>query len=91
MTMYRISLKCVGVPKDEGLQASREIERDFQTREWHVDVHCWWDGNAIFITAWNDFDDTGLALRDEFSDLISAHVRTAFDGDIQTVEVLSMN
>ena len=89
--MYRVTLKCKGIPADEGQQASGEIQHEFDGRAHHVDVHCWWDGRSLFLTAWNDFDDTGLALRDEFSDAISAYVKGSFDGEIETVEVLSMN
>ena len=89
--MFRITLKCHGAPADEGAQAAKDIEREFASRTWHVDVHCWWDGKSLFITAWNDFDDTGQALCDEFSDAISAYVSTPFDGDIETIEVLAMS
>ena len=90
LTMYRITLKCHGVPAGEGAQAAKDIENEFGTRTQHVDAHCWWDGTSLFITVWNDFDHTGLALRDEFRDAISACMRTPFGGDIETIEVLSM-
>jgi len=39
------------------------------------------------LKADNDFDPEGLALRDEFSDAISACIEEAFDGDIDIVSV----
>lgn len=90
LRMYRITLKCGCVPADEGLRAASEIQREFDGRPHHVDAHCWWDGRSLFLTAWNDFDETGTALRDEFSDAITAYVMTPFRGDIAIIEVLSM-
>ena len=91
LKMYRITLKCQGLPYDEGAQAAKNIEKEFSVRTWHVDVHCRWDDTSLFVTAWNDFDDTGEALQNEFSDLVSACLRTPFEGEIELIEVLSMS
>jgi len=50
-------------------------------------VICKWDGSQLILQADNDFDASGLALRDEFSDAISACIRDAFDGDIEVLSV----
>ena len=53
-------------------------------------MSCEWDGFRLILQADNDFDSTGLALVDEFSDTISACIKDAGDGgiDVQSVTVL---
>lgn len=46
-----------------------------------------WDGRALRLAADNDYDDHGLALRDEFSDAISACVKDPGDSDLQVISV----
>jgi hypothetical protein len=85
--MYRIVLACKGVPADVGAVAARDITEEFTHRSWHRNVHCEWDGSRLILQADNDFDSNGLALRDEFSDAISASITEGFDGDIDVVSV----
>jgi hypothetical protein len=84
---YRTILICDDVPIDEGAAAARDIAEEFQQRPWHQNVTCDWDGRALILRAENHFDRNGLALTDEFSDLISASIRNRFDGDIRIVSI----
>jgi len=56
-------------------------------RPQHQNVRCTWDGRALRLGADNDYDDNGLALRDEFSDAISACVKGPGDGDLRVISV----
>src|SRR5438045_9175257 len=82
--MYRIILSCRGVPAAEGPSAAVDITNEFaNSRHWHQDVICRWDGNRLSICADNDFDSDGRALLDEFSDCLGAYIREPFDGEIR--------
>jgi len=48
------------------------------------------DGKSLILVAENDFDSDGLALSDEFSDAIAAHVSGGFDGPIRVVSVVEI-
>ena len=85
--MYRIVLVCKGVPVALGAAAARDIAADFTRRPWHQHVTCEWDGSRLLLQADNDFDSSGLALVDEFSDEISACIEPGFDGHIEVVSV----
>ena len=78
--MYRIA----GVPIDEGTEAASDLTNEFRVhRPGHNNVSCQWDGTQLILQAENDFDSQGLALRDEFSDCLSAYVVRPFDGQIR--------
>jgi hypothetical protein len=85
--MYRIVLACKGVPSAVGANGAHDIAAEFLHRPRHRNVICKWDGSQLILQADNDFDASGLALRDEFSDAISACIRDAFDGDIEVLSV----
>jgi hypothetical protein len=85
--MYRIILACNGVPVHVGAEAARDITEEFTHRPWHQNVRCEWDGSRLILQAENDFDSNGLALRDEFSDAISASIEDGFDGGIDVVSI----
>jgi hypothetical protein len=85
--MYRIGLACKGVPAHAGAASARDINEEFTHRPWHRNVSCEWDGSQLTLHADNDFDSNGLALRDEFSDAISACIENGFDGKIDVVSV----
>lgn len=87
LTMYRVVLACKGVPVHVGEAGARDITEEFTHRPWHQNVSCQWDGSQLVLQADNDFDSGGLALRDEFSDAISAYIEEAFNGDIDIVSV----
>jgi hypothetical protein len=87
--LYKLTLTCNGVPKHVGQQAAQDITEEFKHRPWHQDVSCSWDGELLVLEATNDFDADGLALRDEFSDAVSACIKEGFDGDITIRSVTS--
>ena len=87
MPFFRVTLACDGIPANEAPQAATDIADEFHKRAQHQNVTCKWDGHSLLLQAENDFDDQGLALLDEFSDAISACVRTPFDGDIRIVSI----
>jgi hypothetical protein len=82
---YRIVLACKGVPAESGAAGARDITEEFKRRPWHRHVTCEWNGSQLILQADNDFDPSGLALVDEFSDAISACISVGFDGDIEIV------
>jgi hypothetical protein len=84
--MFRIVLECEGVPDAEGAEAAADIEREFQQhRPHHKNVRCTFGDGKLVLEAQNDFDSSGLALMDEFSDCISAYVSSPFDGNLRRV------
>ncbi|MEH6552391.1 MAG: hypothetical protein V7744_20645 [Pseudomonadales bacterium] len=86
--MYRISLVCSGLPKEDGEEAAVDITQEFREhRQWHENVMCSWNGSELKLVAENDFDNDGLALLDEFGDCISAYVRNYFDSNIEIESV----
>jgi hypothetical protein len=89
--MYRIILVCNRVPKHAGPVAAQDITEEFSHRPWHKDVSCVWDGSALILQADNDFDSSGLALLDEFSDAISACIKDSFDGDLRVLSIRELN
>jgi len=84
---YRIILACKGIPANVGTAAARDITEEFTHRPQHKNVTCTWDGSRLILQAESDFDCTGAALLDEFSDAISACIEDPFDGDINVVSV----
>jgi hypothetical protein len=83
MAIYRVVLRCKGVPDDEGDVAARDITQHFaEDRPHHSNVSCSFENGTLILVAENDFDPKGLALMDEFSDCISAFVSKGFGGDI---------
>ena len=89
--MNRVTMKCVGVPEEIGVRAAKEIQQEFDGRPHHVDAQCSWRSDALFLTVWNGFDVDGSALRDEFSEALTAYVGGDVGEDIETVEVLAMS
>ena len=88
--MYRIIMVCKGVPAHAGEAPARDIAEEFTHRPWHRKVSCKWDDSQLILQAENDFDSSGLALRDEFSDAISACITNGFDGEISIVSIASV-
>ena len=86
-SLFKLTLTCNGVPKHVGRQAALDITEEFKNRPWHQNVICSWDGALLTLEAENDFDANGLALRDEFSDAISACIVEGFNGGIAIVSV----
>jgi hypothetical protein len=73
--MFRVTVECVGLIDDEGRNAVRDILEEFSHRPWHKEVNCEWNGKALTLSATNDYDQSGAALLDEFSDAIHASIR----------------
>jgi hypothetical protein len=87
--MYKVVLACNGVPANAGLEAAADITKEFaEHRTWHQNVTCSWDGSRLILEAVNEYDASGKALQDEFSDCIAAYVAEGFEGQI-TVESVS--
>lgn len=84
--MYCIKLACNGVPTHLGARAAVDIAEEFSHRPWHTNVKCTWRDGQLVLQAENDFDATGEALSDEFSDAIGACL-PAFEGNIVKVSL----
>ena len=69
-TLYRIRLLCLGVPAERGEQAAIDVTEEFSHRKWHRSARAIWTDGVLSLYAENDYDDTGLALQDEFSDAV---------------------
>lgn len=70
--MFEIVVSCAGVSEQVALAGVSDILAEFAKRPWHSAVSCHWNGSRILLQARNDYDSTGLALLDEFSDAICA-------------------
>ncbi|MDB6057809.1 MAG: hypothetical protein JWO95_1653 [Verrucomicrobiales bacterium] len=87
--MYRVTLFCDGLPTIAGADAARDIAKEFADhRQWHDRVSCDWNGSRLTLSSVNDFDESGLATKDEFSDCIAAHVSN-YEGAKITVASIS--
>ena len=83
--IHRVILACGGVPAAAATSAARGIEAEFKQHRKHFkNVTCHFANGELVLGADNDFDADGLALMDEFSDLLSAFL-PPFDGDIRFV------
>jgi len=51
-----------------------DITEEFSGRPWQQNVVCFRDGGLLMLKAENDFDSTGQATLDEFSDAVCACV-----------------
>ena len=86
--MYRVKLFCVGVPAGVSGDAASDITEEFaEHRRWFANVSCRWDGERLVLEAESDFDSTGRALSDEFSDCVSAYVTGEFEPTISVESV----
>ncbi len=88
MTIYRATLVCTGVPVSVEAEDAACIEEEFTNRPHHQNVQCILVDGTLILTAENDYDRTGLALMDEFSDVIMACISNGFDGDIEIRSVI---
>ena len=70
--MYRIVLSCKGISESAAKSGVVDIAQEFEERPWHQNVHCSWDGARVILQADNDYDPSGEALLDEFSDAVCA-------------------
>jgi hypothetical protein len=89
--MHRVRLICEGIPPVAGGEAASDITREFaEYRKWFSNVSCFWDGVRLVLEADSDFDSSGEALLDEFSDCVSAYVDGDFDSTISVDSVTEM-
>ncbi|CZF79697.1 hypothetical protein GMA8713_01090 [Grimontia marina] len=73
--MYRVTLVCRGLRKEDGPEASSDIMKEFEShRKWHANPACAWDGENLKFVSETDFDNDGQATLDEFGDCIAAYV-----------------
>ena len=86
--MFRVTLICDGLPASAGEEAARDITKEFaDSRQWHARVTCEWDGARLILRSENDFDETGQATLDEFSDCIFAYIAEPGEFSIRTESV----
>ena len=86
--MFRVTLICDGLPAPVGEEAARHIAKEFaDSRQWHTRVTCEWDGARLILRSENDFDETGQATLDEFSDCIFAYIAEPGEFSIRTESV----
>jgi hypothetical protein len=71
--MYCITLACEGIASDHGAQVAADVLDEFGHRPWQQIVSCKWEETTVVLVGKNDFDTTGGALADEFSDAIAAN------------------
>ena len=89
--MYRVHVACKGLTAKEGAPAPDSILEEFAHRPWHQNVRCEWDGQLLRLAADNDYDATGSALLDEFSDAVVACINCAgtIEFRVEVVDSLS--
>ncbi|WP_424195223.1 hypothetical protein ACMYR3_05345 [Ampullimonas aquatilis] len=71
--MYCITLACDGISPEHGSQVAADVLDEFRHRPWQQIFSCQWEGETVVLVGKNDFDTTGDALADEFSDAIAAN------------------
>jgi hypothetical protein len=88
--MFRIVLECAaeGLSAEIGEQTAIDIAEEFAHRPWHTNVRCIWDRPCMRLEAQNDYDNQGLAMRDEFSDALAACV--AMYGRVGDIRIVSI-
>ena len=72
--MYRVVVACTGISGPTASAAVADIVEEFAQRPWHNGVSCTVETDALILEATNDYDRDGLALLDEFSDVVCACV-----------------
>lgn len=71
--MFRITVSCDGIPPEQWREAINDVREKFRNRQWHHIVDIRWSGQTLLLTVENDYDPTGEAVADEFSDTIAAY------------------
>jgi hypothetical protein len=90
--MFHIVLSCKGISEAAAKSGVADIAEEFASRPWQQNVQCRWDTAQIILEADNDFDATGEALLDEFSDVVCANIpieKTTIAFAIVSVSVIS--
>ena len=89
-SMFRIILECDAAKLSDEIaeQAAIDIAEEFGHRPWQTNVRCTWASPRLRLETQNDYDNQGLATRDEFSDALAACVAMyARVGDIRIVSI----
>jgi hypothetical protein len=82
---YRVVIECTDIPAECRADVVSDILEEFAQRPWHESVECELLDSVLRLSVENDFDASGGATSDEFSDALSA-VLPPFDGNIRLVE-----
>jgi hypothetical protein len=70
--MFEIIVSCKGVSESAAQAGLSDLLEEFSHRPWHSSVKCHLADGRIILHACNDYDSTGQALLDEFSDAVCA-------------------
>jgi hypothetical protein len=79
--MFRIAVYCVGLTEAEGSAAPPEILWDFQSRPWHSNPQCTWNGSELILVVENELDAEGLTVLSDFRE--ACHACINFSGFIR--------
>lgn len=84
-------MRAGGIDPGVGPGAAEDIQNEFREhRPWHERVTCTFSDGALMLVAFNDYDNDGLALSDEFSDCLSAYVPLGSISDEGLFEVVAV-
>ena len=73
--MFKITMRAFGIRPDVGAKAAEDIVAEFrENRTWHERVTCSFADRTLTLVAYDDYDENGLVLSDEFSDCLSAFI-----------------
>ena len=70
--MFEIVVSCKGISEQVAKDGLADLLEEFSHRPWHSSVVCEVAEGRILLQARNDYDSTGQALLDEFSDAVCA-------------------
>jgi hypothetical protein len=87
--MYRVTLRIDRIPPEIGLQAAVDITEGFVSRPWQEKAICSYEDGGLNFKSENDFDDNGLATRDELAHEYSGNV-PIFEDDDGNLKVVSV-
>jgi hypothetical protein len=71
--MHQLVVRCSGLPVDTLAQLAADVTEEFGHRLHYSQVSCFVEDGQLVLAAQCDFDRTGEALADEFSDAIAAN------------------
>ena len=89
-SMFRIVLDCdvADLSHEIAEQAANDIAEEFAHRPWQTNVRCTWANPRLRLVTENDYDNYGLATREEFSNALAACVEMyARVGDIRIMSI----
>jgi hypothetical protein len=89
--MFKITMHAGGISPTAGPVAADDIEKEFREhRPWHERVTCSYADGALTLVAFNDYDQDGLALSDEFSDCLCAYLAIEDISDDGPFEIVAV-